>query len=219
MKHRLLVLLLLVYGLAGARFCISAHDIEVSCDGGGRCTARFGHDIFRCAVGRNGITRDKHEGDGATPAGRFPLREVFFRGDRVPRSTLKTLLPVSELSPRDGWCDQSGHPAYNRKVNRNTLEPGVSHEELYRPDHVYDVILVVGYNDDPVVPDKGSAIFVHVAREGFPGTAGCIAFAKEDLLKILSLVAKDTRLVVKPWRPEHKPHHHPLQPSVRPRRH
>jgi L,D-peptidoglycan transpeptidase YkuD (ErfK/YbiS/YcfS/YnhG family) len=136
---------------------------------------------YRCALGRTGILQDKKEGDGGTPAGTYPLREVFFREDRVSRPA--TGLPIRSLTTQDGWADDANLPEYNTFV---TLPYLGSHESLWREDHVYDIIVVVGYNDEPPVPGKGSAIFIHLAREGYTPTAGCIAFNKEDLLEILS---------------------------------
>jgi L,D-peptidoglycan transpeptidase YkuD (ErfK/YbiS/YcfS/YnhG family) len=146
---------------------------------------------YRCALGRGGIVHDKKEGDGATPAGTFALREVFFRSDRIAKPS--TALPVIALTPHDGWCDAADDPHYNTRV---TLPYGASAESLWREDHLYDVIVVVGYNDDPPVPGKGSAIFMHVAREEYSPTAGCIALALPDLLKILETVSPDTRIAL-----------------------
>ena len=154
--------------------------------------ARVGARAFRCAVGRSGIVRDKHEGDGGTPVGSWPLREVFYRPDRLAKPV--TALPVRALSPNDGWCDAPGDAHYNKPVR---LPYPASAEQLWRADHMYDLIVVVGYNDAPVVPGKGSAIFLHVARAGYTGTAGCVAFARGDLLTILARVDPRSRLVVR----------------------
>lgn len=135
---------------------------------------------YRCAIGRSGISNDKYEADGASPAGRFALRRVYFRPDRLAPPV--TGLPVVALTPRDGWCDDPGDPAYNRPV----LLPYASRAEtLWREDHVYDVIAVLGHNDDPPAPGKGSAIFLHVARDPYAPTEGCVALAIDDLLAIL----------------------------------
>ncbi|QQR60384.1 L,D-transpeptidase family protein [Candidatus Uhrbacteria bacterium] len=136
---------------------------------------------YRCAIGRTGVLADKKEGDGGTPHGTFPLREVFFREDRLEKPV--TGLPIRATASNDGWADDSALPEYNTHVS--LPYPG-SHENLWREDHVYDVILVVGYNDAPPVPGKGSAIFIHLAREGYTPTAGCPVFSKPDLLEILA---------------------------------
>jgi L,D-peptidoglycan transpeptidase YkuD (ErfK/YbiS/YcfS/YnhG family) len=145
----------------------------------------------RCAVGRGGITADKHEGDGATPAGRFPLRRVLFRADRA--APPQTALPVAAIAPDDGWCDDPDDPAYNRPVKRPY--PG-RHEALWRDDEAYDLIVVVGHNDDPVVPGAGSAIFIHVALPGYPPTEGCVALARDDLQALVAACGADSALVV-----------------------
>ena len=137
--------------------------------------------MFRCTLGRGGVTTDKREGDGATPAGAHPLRQLLYRSDRLAPPT--NALPTSPLRPRDGWCDDPGHSAYNRPV---TLPLDASAESMSRDDHLYDLVVVLGYNDDPVVPGLGSAIFLHVASPENSPTEGCIALAKEDLLTVLA---------------------------------
>jgi L,D-peptidoglycan transpeptidase YkuD (ErfK/YbiS/YcfS/YnhG family) len=139
--------------------------------------------IFPCAAGKSGFTNDKKEGDGCTPVGRFLLRECWYRADRL--STPETELPLRRIEPHDGWCDDPRSPDYNRHV----LRPYVfSHECLWRDNHAYDLIIPLGYNDDPVISGKGSAIFMHVAQQNFDATEGCIALNKNDLLAVLTQV-------------------------------
>lgn len=154
--------------------------------------ARIGAMRVRRAVGRGGLVLDKREGDGGTPVGAWPLREVFYRPDRLAMPV--TRLPVRPLAPTDGWCDWPADARYNKPVR---LPYPARAEQLWRADHQYDLIVVVGYNDAPVVPGKGSAIFLHLARAGYTGTAGCIAFARNDLLAILRLVDPRSRVVVR----------------------
>jgi L,D-peptidoglycan transpeptidase YkuD (ErfK/YbiS/YcfS/YnhG family) len=163
-------------------------DIVVSPSG----VARVGEVEFRCALGRGGVKRDKREGDGATPAGTWPLREVFYRADRILRP--RTVLSLRRLKRSDGWCDAPGDPEYNKRVK---LPYGASAERLWRADRLYDLIVVVGYNDAPVVAGAGSAIFLHVARADYGPTAGCVAFSRTDLRKILKLTDRRSRLVVR----------------------
>jgi L,D-peptidoglycan transpeptidase YkuD (ErfK/YbiS/YcfS/YnhG family) len=141
-----------------------------------------GHKV-RCALGRTGVTpgESKREGDGASPIGVWPMRQLFWRADRLARPA--TGLPAVEIIPEAGWCDDPADPFYNRPV---ILPYPASHERLWRDDHVYDLIVELGYNDAPVVPDKGSAIFLHVAREDYSPTEGCIACALPDLLALLN---------------------------------
>lgn len=135
----------------------------------------------RCALGRGGVRTDKREGDGGTPAGLWPLRRVLWRADRLDRP--RTALPATAIAADDGWCDDPADPAYNRPVR--TPYP-VSHEALWRDDGVYDVVVVLGHNDDPVIPGLGSAVFLHVARPDWEPTAGCVALALPDLLRLLA---------------------------------
>jgi L,D-peptidoglycan transpeptidase YkuD (ErfK/YbiS/YcfS/YnhG family) len=136
----------------------------------------------RCAVGRAGVVpeADKREGDGATPAGRYPFRRVFYRPDRE-RPPLSGLTVIA-LREDDGWCDDPADPAYNRPVR---LPYPASAEQMWREDGLYDIVVVIGHNDDPPVPGMGSAIFVHCANIDADGnyatTAGCVALAKDDL--------------------------------------
>jgi len=114
------------------------------------------------------------------PAGRLPLRRVLFRADRIAAPA--TMLPREPLAPDDGWCDDPSHRGYNRMIR---LPHPARHEALWRADAVYDLLVVLGWNDDPVVRDRGSAIFLHVARDNYAPTEGCIALALPDLLALL----------------------------------
>jgi L,D-peptidoglycan transpeptidase YkuD (ErfK/YbiS/YcfS/YnhG family) len=136
----------------------------------------------RCALGPAGVVDGavKREGDGASPAGVWPLRRVLYRADR--RAAPVTALPVQPLSPDDGWCDDPADAAYNTQVR---LPYPAAAEALWRDDHVYDLILVIGHNDAPVVAGAGSAIFAHLARPDFAPTQGCVALAAADLEDLL----------------------------------
>ena len=135
---------------------------------------------LRAAFGRGGVRAQKQEGDGATPAGLLPLRQVLYRADRIARP--RAAVPVMPLAPHDGWCDDPMHADYNRPVR---LPHDGRHEALWRADAAYDVIGVLGWNDAPVLRGMGSAIFLHVARPDFGPTEGCIALALSDLRSIL----------------------------------
>ena len=139
----------------------------------------------RCSIGKGGITENKVEGDLCTPAGKWPLRRVFYREDRVqqPDTSLQTLRVSKNMGWSDDPCDDRG---YNTLIK--TPYP-YSHETLWRSDSIYDIIIELGYNDNPPTLGKGSAIFVHLARPNFDPTAGCIALQKSDLLNLLSLVS------------------------------
>lgn len=138
---------------------------------------------YRCALGRAGIVaaQRKREGDGATPAGLLPLRRIHYRADRGPIPA--TALPRSPIAPDDGWCDDPADPAYNRPVRRPFA---ASHEAMWRDDALYDIVGELGWNDAPVVPGRGSAIFLHLARADCGPTEGCVALARGDLLSVLA---------------------------------
>jgi L,D-peptidoglycan transpeptidase YkuD (ErfK/YbiS/YcfS/YnhG family) len=148
---------------------------------------------YRCTIGRSGVRANKVEGDGATPVGRFALRRVVYRADRLSRPD--TGLPVRPASEDQGWCDDPAEPAYNQSV---TLPFAGSHEKLWRKDSVYDVIVILGHNDSPVVPGKGSAIFMHVANPDYGPTEGCVALALDDLLEVLALCRPGDTIRINP---------------------
>lgn len=147
---------------------------------------------YHCALGRSGIRTDKSEGDGATPSGVFLMRKVYYRPDKFSMSP-ETQLPCIPLSENDGWCDDESHSEYNTFVK---LPYEGSHEKLWREDDLYDIIIPIGFNDNPAVSGLGSAIFIHIAQENYSPTAGCIAFSKENLLAILKDVSSSTEISI-----------------------
>lgn len=146
-----------------------------------------------CALGHGGVRADKREGDGATPVGAFPLRRLLYRADRLARP--KTDLSATEIGPDDGWCDDPADGRYNRPV---TLPYMGRHERLWRDDGLYDLVVVLGHNDDPPVAGRGSAVFLHVAKAGYEPTEGCVALALPDLSRVLGLVGPGDVLRVHP---------------------
>ncbi|MEE8444293.1 MAG: L,D-transpeptidase family protein, partial [Alphaproteobacteria bacterium] len=151
-------------------------ELLVTADGRLRCGGRS----YRCALGHGGIGAEKCEGDGVTPVGVFALRRVLYRADRM--ALPETGLEVAPIGESDGWCDDPADPNYNRPV---ALPYAASHERLWREDAVYELIVVLGHNDDPPRPGLGSAIFLHVARPEYEPTQGCVALAPGDLLAVL----------------------------------
>jgi L,D-peptidoglycan transpeptidase YkuD (ErfK/YbiS/YcfS/YnhG family) len=149
------------------------------------------HGVKRVALGRSGIVALKREGDAGTPLGRFPVRQVLYRADRTSRP--RSPLPTRAIGSHDGWCEDSTDRNYNRLVK---LEPGSNTDRLQRTDHLYDLILVLGYNDRPRVKGKGSAIFVHLARPGYTPTAGCIGMSSRDLQALLAQIRSYSSIVV-----------------------
>jgi L,D-peptidoglycan transpeptidase YkuD (ErfK/YbiS/YcfS/YnhG family) len=166
-------------------------DIVVRRDGAIH-VANWGAGLRPCAVGRSGIAEKMREGDGVTPAGCWPLRRVLYRADRMGAPS--TGLALAKIDPGDAWCDVPGDPDYNRQVR--LPHPGIT-ERLWREDSLYDLIVVVGFNDSPVLPGKGSAIFLHVASADYGATEGCVAFARDDLIEAVRQVRSTDRLVIR----------------------
>lgn len=143
---------------------------------------RAGSRVWPCHLGRSGQRVLKREGDGATPAGSFSLKTVFYRPDRVARPI--TALPLRAIKPCDGWCDAPADRNYNRLV---THPYPASAERLWRDDRLYDIVVEIGYNDRPRIRGRGSAIFMHLKGAEAGPTEGCIAFEPDDLRAVLGL--------------------------------
>lgn len=150
----------------------------------------------RCALGKAGViaAADKREGDNRSPVGVWMIRQVIYRPDVYPNGPT-TALPVEAMAPDDGWCDAPGDPAYNRPVK---LPYPASAEQLWRDDHVYDLVGILAHNDDPPVPGMGSAIFLHLAREDYSGTEGCVALARGDLEALLAIARPGDAIEIAP---------------------
>lgn len=140
-----------------------------------------------CALGRGGVTRHKREGDGATPAGRLRLVACRYRADRVARPV--TRMPTAAIGRLDGWCDDPSDRSYNRPVR---LPYPAGHEDMWREDHLYDIVVVLDWNLWRPQAGKGSAIFFHLAAPGMAPTAGCIAVTLPAMRKILGLSGPET---------------------------
>jgi L,D-peptidoglycan transpeptidase YkuD (ErfK/YbiS/YcfS/YnhG family) len=144
-------------------------------------------------VGRGGVRSNKREGDGATPAGAYPLVFGFYRKDRVrPRPSA---LPMTALTPHDAWVDDPADAQYNRLV---ALPYPARTEQLWRNDRLYDLLVVIGYNMEPVVPGAGSAIFLHVAHPDFSNTEGCIAVRREVLISLIPFLGPGSMITISP---------------------
>ena len=162
----------------------------------GNAQAQHGEHLWPCAVGRGGLRCDKREGDGATPIGSWPMRSLYYRADRVVPKP-KSMLATRSLRPTDGWCDDPSRTDYNRLVK---LPFDGSHEVLWRNDSLYDLIVILGYNDSPPVTGKGSAIFLHLAKPDYGPTEGCVALARPHLLSFLEAADETSRLTIVPPR-------------------
>jgi L,D-peptidoglycan transpeptidase YkuD (ErfK/YbiS/YcfS/YnhG family) len=146
---------------------------------------------FRCALGKSGIGNKKMEGDNITPRGIFKIIKIYYRKDRLKKLSSKYTL--IEIKKNIGWCDDPKSRKYNQPI---TLPNKYSHEVLYRKDNIYDLILVLNYNIRPTIKNRGSAIFIHVAKKNYKKTAGCIAIKKNDLMSLVKEINKNTKVII-----------------------
>ncbi len=149
--------------------------------------------VVPCALGRGGRRVIKREGDGATPIGTFRPLRVLYRADRVLRP--RTTLPVRGIRPHDGWCDAPADANYNRLVRHPYP---ASAEQMWRADHLYDLVIVIDHNQHPRMRGAGSAVFLHLARDGFAPTAGCVAMRRADMVRLISRLHRRTRICILP---------------------
>jgi len=146
---------------------------------------------FRCSLGKAGIGKKKREGDNVTPTGTFKIVKIYYRSDRVKKISSK--LRLIEITKNMGWCDDPNSKNYNKLIN---LPSKYSHEKLFKKNNIYNVIVVLNYNMKPVIKNKGSAIFIHIAKKNYRPTQGCIALKKNDLLKLLSKIRKNIKIKI-----------------------
>jgi L,D-peptidoglycan transpeptidase YkuD (ErfK/YbiS/YcfS/YnhG family) len=146
---------------------------------------------FKCALGKAGIGKKKREGDNVTPAGTFKIVKIYYRSDRVKKISSK--LRLIEITKNMGWCDDPNSKNYNKLIN---LPSKYSHEKLFKKNNIYNVIVVLNYNMKPVIKNKGSAIFIHIAKKNYQPTQGCIALKKNDLQKLLSKIRKNVKIKI-----------------------
>src|ERR1700682_3590188 len=143
------------------------------------------------ALGRGGIKANKREGDGGTPKGTFPPRPVWWSGHRQPRP--RTFLPIRAIGPEDAWCEDPASRHYNQPVRRDRTEGG---DRLQRDDHLYDFTIEIDHNRSPRIAGRGSAVFLHLARENFGPTAGCVSMTKSAMLRLLQRLGPETRILI-----------------------
>ena len=153
-------------------------------------TLEFDEFKFKCSIGKNGLKKNKIEGDKCTPIGLFDLGFLYYRPDRVPRP--QTLLKTKIIKKNTAWCDDPSSKFYNKEVK---ISKFINNEKLYRKDSIYDLVLVIKYNYKKVVSGLGSAIFIHLTKN-YKATAGCIALKKKDFLILLKLLNKKSKLKV-----------------------
>ena len=146
---------------------------------------------FRCALGKAGIKKKTIEGDNITPKGIFKIVKIYYRPDKIKK--IKTSIKKIKIRKNMGWCDDPNSRFYNKLIN---LPTKYSHERLYRNDNLYDLIVVLSYNTNPIIKNKGSAIFLHIAKNSYRKTKGCIALKKNHLIKIISKIKKNTKIKI-----------------------
>lgn len=147
---------------------------------------------FKCALGKAGIGKKNIEGDNITPKGTYRIIQIYYRKDRVKK--ISSSFKLNKITKSMGWCDDPSSKKYNRLIR---LPTKYSHEKLYQKNNIYDLLLVIDYNMNPVVINKGSAIFIHVAKKNYKPTAGCIALKKRDILKLIKILKLNTKILIK----------------------
>jgi L,D-peptidoglycan transpeptidase YkuD (ErfK/YbiS/YcfS/YnhG family) len=146
---------------------------------------------FRCALGKAGIGKKKKEGDNITPIGLYKIVKIYYRNDRIRKISSK--FKLVKITKNIGWCDDPNSEKYNQIIN---LPTKYGYEKLYRKDNIYDLILVLNYNMNPAIKNKGSAIFIHIANKKYQPTQGCIALKKDNLLKLISKINKNIKIKI-----------------------
>ena len=153
-------------------------------------TLQFDEFLFKCTIGKKGISSKKKEGDLCTPKGTFSIKNLYYRSDRLLKPQTKII--IKKIKKNMGWCNDPKSNKYNSLV---TVKEKIRYEKMYRKDHKYDIVVVIGYNLKKPIPYKGSAIFIHLTNNYKP-TAGCIALNKKDLLILLKLINKKTEIKI-----------------------
>jgi L,D-peptidoglycan transpeptidase YkuD (ErfK/YbiS/YcfS/YnhG family) len=146
---------------------------------------------FRCALGKAGIKKKEKEGDNVTPKGIFKITSMYYRSDRI--KNIITAVKKIKIKKNMGWCDDPDSHFYNQQIS---LPNNFGHEKLYRNDHLYDLILVINYNTNPIIKNKGSAIFIHIAKKNYKKTKGCIALKKGNLIELISKIKTNTKIKI-----------------------
>ena len=147
---------------------------------------------FRCALGKAGIRKKKIEGDNITPKGIYKIIKIYYRDDRIKKISSK--FKLIKIRKNMGWCDDPKSKKYNQLIK---LPNRYSHEKFFKNDNSYDLIVILNYNINPIIKNKGSAIFIHIAKKNYKSTAGCIALKKNDLLKLIKIIDTNTKIFIK----------------------
>ena len=145
---------------------------------------------LKCTLGKAGVGIKKREGDNITPKGTYKILNIYYRKDRIKKISSK--LRLVAITKQMGWCDDPDSKYYNQLIK---LPTEYSHEKFFRKDNIYDLVLVLNYNMKPIIKNKGSAIFIHVAKKN-KKTAGCIALSKMDLITLIKKIDKKTKIKI-----------------------
>ena len=145
---------------------------------------------FKCCIGKNGLKKNKIEGDKCTPKGIFELGTLYYRKDRVKKPI--TNLKIKNIKRNMGWCNDSKNKLYNQEIK---VSKNIKHEKLFRKDYKYNYLLIIEYNTKKIKPNKGSAIFIHLTKN-FKATAGCIALLEKDFLIMVKLINKKSTIKI-----------------------
>ena len=145
--------------------------------------------LYKCAIGNNGITNNKIEGDKCTPSGIYSIDQIYYRKDKL--SLPKIDFQTTPINKNFGWCDDTTSSHYNKFIEFPFSDRA---EILFREDEIYNIICVISYNTNPIIKNKGSAIFLHVANTDYSGTAGCLALKQSDLIELLQNINIDTKI-------------------------
>ena len=151
----------------------------------------FNNYKVKCAIGKRGISSKKVEGDNKTPRGSFRIQALYYRKDRIKK--LKSLIKKTNIRKNMGWCDDSRSEKYNKLIK---FPFSYSAEKLYLNSRIYDILLILNFNNKPVKKKKGSAIFVHIAKKNYSPTKGCIAVSKIDMRKIVSRIRRNSKITI-----------------------
>ena len=163
---------------------------------------KVGNKVFRCQIGSVGLTNPakKLEGDKTTPMGKWYLKTLYYRSDRVLRPKLKkkNVLKINQITKHCGWCNDIRSNYYNKYIKINDFRLlNTNYERLWREDNVYDIIIEISHNTKPIIKNKGSAIFIHCSFEDFRTTAGCVALKKRDLMFLIKNIRSKPSIRIK----------------------
>ena len=153
-------------------------------------TLIFNNFKFKCCIGINGLKRKKKEGDKTTPLGVFKLGNLYYRSDR--RTKPITKLKCKKINKTMGWCNDPHNKKYNKEIK---ISKNIKHEKLFRKDYKYNYLILVKYNYIKTIPNKGSAIFIHLTKS-FKPTIGCIGLLEKDFKILIKLINKRTKIKI-----------------------